>query len=211
MLPAADSLTPLISMPNSFISVDPLEGIPPMDRATRSAIRRVQDDLRRMEQVRRAPRCNHIKSDGVRCGSPALTNGSYCYAHTQMHRPSPGLDSLPPFEDANGIQCALMQVADAIVRGEIDIKRAALLLYALQIASANLKRVRFEPAPHHVVRQMIEEAENAAGGGRATPSNSIPSKKNPPSSAQIRGGLNPSESSVSSVVKEVSLGSRGVA
>ena len=126
---------------------------------TRSAIRRANDDLRRMEQVRRAPRCNHIKSDGVRCGSPALTNGSYCYAHTQMHRPSPGLDCLPPFEDANGIQCALMQVADAIVRGAIDYKRAALLLYALQIASANLKRVRFEPAPHHVVRDILDDSE----------------------------------------------------
>ena len=38
-----------------------------------------------------------------------------------------------------------MQVADAIVRDSIDLKRAALLLYALQIASANLKHVRFEP------------------------------------------------------------------
>ncbi len=129
---------------------------------TRSALHRLQDDLRRMEQVRKAPRCNHVKSDGVRCGSPALTNGAYCYAHTQMHRPSPGLEALPPFEDANGIQCALMQVADAIVRGAIDYKRAALLLYALQIASANLKRVSFEPAPHHVVREILEEAEAAA-------------------------------------------------
>ncbi len=117
----------------------------------RAALKQVHDDLRRMDQVRRAPRCAHIKSDGVRCGSPALLRQSYCYAHTNMHRPLPGLEALPPFEDANGIQCALMQVADAIVRGAIDTKRAALLLYALQIASANLKRVSFEPMPHKIV------------------------------------------------------------
>ncbi len=126
-----------------------------MDRTTRSAIRRVQDDLRCMEQVRRARRCAHVKADGVRCGSPALLNQAYCYAHAHMHRPAPGLEQLPPFEDANGIQCALMQVADAIVRGAIDTKRAALLLYALQIASANLKRVSFEPLPHRIVMEEI--------------------------------------------------------
>ena len=38
-----------------------------------------------------------------------------------------------------------MQVADALVRDQIDYKRAALLLYCLQIASANLRHVRFEP------------------------------------------------------------------
>ena len=167
--PITQSPTELISMPNSFISLDPPEGTTTMEvtqsAVNRRLIRRVEDDLRRMEQVRRAPRCTHVKSDGVRCGSPALTTGEYCYAHAQMHRPSPGLESLPPFEDANGIQCALMQVADAILRGAIDYKRAALLLYALQIASANLKRVRFEPAPHQVVRDLLDQA----AAGKKTP------------------------------------------
>jgi hypothetical protein len=135
-----------------------------MDRTTRSAIRRVREDLARMDQVRRAPRCAHVKSDGVRCGSPALLHQTYCYAHTHMHRPAPGLEQLPPFEDANGIQCALMQVADAIVRGAIDTKRAALLLYALQIASANLKRVSFEPLPHRIVLDELEGCVARASG-----------------------------------------------
>jgi len=117
----------------------------------------LQEQTRRMREAQTAPRCTHVKSDGVRCGSPALLNHTYCYAHTQMHRPSPGLDCLPPFEDANGIQCALMQVADAIVRGAIDTKRAALLLYALQIASANLKRVSFEPSPHRIVLDALDD------------------------------------------------------
>jgi len=45
---------------------------------------------------------------------------------------------LPPFEDANSIQIALMQVVDALLHNRIDTKRAGLVLYALQTASSNL-------------------------------------------------------------------------
>ncbi len=126
-----------------------------------------------MRQAQQAPRCAHVKANGVRCGSPALLNQSYCYAHAHMHRPLPGLEALPPFEDANGIQCALMQVADAIVRGAIDTKRAALLLYALQIASANLKRVSFEPLSHRIV---LDELEDAAEAPNPRPERCRPSR-----------------------------------
>ena len=118
------------------------------------------EHARRMRAAHRAPRCQHVKADGTRCGSPALTGQSYCYAHAQMLRPAAPLGPLPPLEDANGIQCALMQVAGAIVRDQIDLKRAALLLYALQIASANLKHVRFEPLmPDDVVREEAVDSE----------------------------------------------------
>src|SRR5437879_2595022 len=29
----------------------------------------------------RVPRCQHIKTNGTQCGSPALRNGEYCYFH----------------------------------------------------------------------------------------------------------------------------------
>jgi len=45
---------------------------------------------------------------------------------------------LPPFEDANSIQIALMQVVDAILHNRLDNKRSGLVLYALQTASSNL-------------------------------------------------------------------------
>ena len=130
--------------------------------------RTIQDvfaqQARRMRAAQRAPRCQPVKADGTRCGSPALTERPYCYAHAQMLRPAQALGPLPPLEDANGIQCALMQVADALVRDQIDYKRAALLLYCLQIASANLKHVRFEPLLlEDVVReQPVEEERNDA-------------------------------------------------
>jgi hypothetical protein len=126
---------------------------PTSSSSNRTILEAFAQHARRMRAAQRAPRCQHVKADGVRCGSPALTSQAHCYAHAQMLRPAAPLAPLPPLEDANGIQCALMQVADALVRDQIDYKRAALLLYCLQIASANLKRVRFEPLmPDDVVR-----------------------------------------------------------
>lgn len=111
--------------------------------------------------------CEHIKANGVFCGSPALRGRNYCYFHlthigrrlraerAQAHLVSKanayGLDpdalalaaevplDLPPLEDANSVQIALMQVMDAILHNRIDSKRAGLLLYGLQIASSNLR------------------------------------------------------------------------
>jgi len=90
--------------------------------------------------------CTHIKVNGTQCGSPALKTGTRCYFHEQaarrtrtsiMHRPA----VLPLLEDANAIQVALMEVIHDLRQDYIDIKLAGKLLYALQIASANLKRM----------------------------------------------------------------------
>lgn len=48
---------------------------------------------------------------------------------------------LPPLEDAASIQLALIEVAQALAANRIDTKRAGLLLYALQVASANAKNL----------------------------------------------------------------------
>jgi hypothetical protein len=102
------------------------------------------------------PRCEHIKVNGTQCGSPALKRNHYCYFHkhwqearivlnaNRARRGRPALD-LPVLEDANSIQVSLMQIMRLILSGQIDPKTAGLLLYALQTASSNLKRIDFEP------------------------------------------------------------------
>lgn len=94
-----------------------------------------------------APRCQHIKVNGARCASPALADQRLCHFHHLLfaERPAQRLNSLPSFEDANGIQCALMEVANALLTNRVTSKTAALLLYALQIASANLKQMNLDP------------------------------------------------------------------
>ena len=105
-------------------------------------------------------RCQHIKINGTQCGSPSLRDSKHCYYHIRYHWPE--LEALPDnnewrktlatLEDANSIQVSLANVMERLVMQDIDHKTAALMLYALQTASMNLKRTALEPAlPTRVV------------------------------------------------------------
>jgi hypothetical protein len=58
---------------------------------------------------------------------------------------APGLQhtalDLPPIEDTESIQLALIEVVQAIAANQLDTKRAGLLLYGLQVASANVRKL----------------------------------------------------------------------
>jgi hypothetical protein len=108
-------------------------------------------------------RCQHIKVNGTLCGSPALRRNRFCYFHKLHQEETIQLNTdrtrrkrslavtLPVLEDANAIQVSLMQIMRLILTGQIDGKNAGLLLYALQTASSNLPRTRFDPYLHDVV------------------------------------------------------------
>jgi hypothetical protein len=107
-----------------------------------------------------AVRCHHIRANGIRCGSLALRDHRYCYYH-QRCRPQlvnfsspayePVLMALPLFEDAHGIQSTLHSVVFNLLDRKIGVKTAGLILYALQIASSNLKHMKAEaPDPDKV-------------------------------------------------------------
>ena len=87
------------------------------------------------------PRCQHIRCNGRRCGSPALRGRPYCYYHYDSRQRLFGL-TIPSLEDADAIQVALTQLARNLVEGGYDIKRASVLAYVLQTASSNLKHTR---------------------------------------------------------------------
>jgi len=108
-------------------------------------------------------RCQHLKVNGTLCGSPALRRNRFCYFHKLHHEERIQLNAdrarrsrnvtlnLPVLEDANSIQVTLMQIIRLIAAGQIDGKTAGLLLYALQTATVNLPRVRFEPYMHDII------------------------------------------------------------
>lgn len=101
------------------------------------------------------PQCQHIRCNGVRCGSPALRGKQHCYYHDYTRKPSRVLAEL---EDAESIQLALRQVIKWVAFG-METKRAALILYALQIASSNLKYI--EPLDwDEVVVDLPENQDN---------------------------------------------------
>lgn len=106
-------------------------------------------------------RCEHIKINGVQCGSPALRRHRFCFFHKRFHDERirlvadrarhPGTFALPVLEDANSIQIALMEVMRLLLCHQIEHKTASLLLYALQTASGNLHRTRFDPNHHEII------------------------------------------------------------
>jgi len=118
-----------------------------------------------------AARCQHIRTSGTQCGSPALRNQKFCYYH-QENRPQAmefyldeesyqdGRLVMPVFEGAHSIQTVIRQVMQLILEKRISDKAAGLLLYALQIASSNLKRMSEENAqPAQVVVDLDKVAE----------------------------------------------------
>jgi hypothetical protein len=59
---------------------------------------------------------------------------------------------LPPVEDAESIQVSISLLIAALAGNRIEPKRAAVLLYGLQLASTNAKSVITEPYTSSVVR-----------------------------------------------------------
>src|SRR5882724_12109008 len=106
------------------------------------------------------PRCQHIKVNGIQCGSPALRGDRFCYFHKRWHehhitiaeakslKVRPSID-VPVLEDANSVQVALMQVIQLLLSGQIDHKTAGLALYGLQISSYNIRNTRLAPVNKH--------------------------------------------------------------
>jgi hypothetical protein len=112
-----------------------------------------------------ARRCQHIKVNGTRCGSPALRQNKSCFYHHQNHpatvlcyddtKHAIGKINLPVFEDAYSIQTVIREVVQLVLQKRVEPKTASLLLYALQIASSNLKRMELEkPQPAEVVTDL---------------------------------------------------------
>ena len=115
-------------------------------------------------------RCRHIKVNGTQCGSPALRGKNFCFYH-QTNRAATvewyckesriiSEISLPVFEDAHSVQGVVRQVVGMLLQNRLEKKTAGLMLYALQIASSNLKRMALEkPQPEQVVTE-VEKDEN---------------------------------------------------
>jgi hypothetical protein len=112
-------------------------------------------------------RCQHIRVNGTQCGSPALRLEKHCFYHMRFHRNSleinlnvqeRGMITLPILEDANSIQAGLAEMLRLLATNQIEHKTAALMLYALQTAAANVRLTSFEPEPTRVVidRECVE-------------------------------------------------------
>jgi hypothetical protein len=117
--------------------------------------RQAQESARRSREARSKPRLTDgtfaspeeiIDQEGSPVGSSPL--GSTEPAPHPWQREAPEHYSaetipleLPAVEDSASIQLALIQVVQALASNQLDPRRAGLLLYGLQVASANAKNV----------------------------------------------------------------------
>ena len=92
------------------------------------------------------PSCHHLFPDDHRCGSPSLRGEAFCYYHhpdrqpvsnTYARRARRGFHLTPP-TDPRSLQTALNEVLVRLAANQLDVHRASLILYSLQIASRNL-------------------------------------------------------------------------
>jgi hypothetical protein len=118
--------------------------------------------------------CRHIKTNGLRCKSPAVTETVYCYFHTRLHRQHaafrpqgdaaryiiPGQHvQLIALEDRESVQTALSVVINALALGQLETRRATALLYGLQLAAINSSRLNTQPYAPNIVRSVDSSPE----------------------------------------------------
>ncbi|WP_158747965.1 hypothetical protein [Acidobacterium sp. S8] len=103
--------------------------------------------------------CQHVRPSGRKCEAIAIRGHRFCYFHLQTRRsqstitpaeavangataPAPAATTLtlPMLEDRSAIQLVITDILRALAANQIDTKRASLLLYGLQIASANCSK-----------------------------------------------------------------------
>jgi hypothetical protein len=97
----------------------------------------------RLVNANQSVRCHYIKVNGLRCGSPARHGRNLCCFHDSAAQRNRDF-VLPIIEDAGSLQLALNKVLQALVDKLIDQKAASTLLYGLQIAQANLRKLEGE-------------------------------------------------------------------
>jgi len=139
--------------------------------------------------------CRHIRANGTRCRSFALSGHNLCYWHQdisarhralnpanivlpqsipEQHRNIALLQSdplmaqyyglkdqlhgpieisFPALEDRESIQVAVSMLVSALGKNRLDSKRAATILYGLQVASGNVSKLTYNAS--QVVRETV--------------------------------------------------------
>jgi hypothetical protein len=98
--------------------------------------------------------CEQLKVNGEPCQSAALRGKKFCYYHEHSGPPQIDISDsaaippihfyLPLLDDAASIQAAITQVCEHLLHRRIEPKRAGVLLYAMQVASSNLGRLKLD-------------------------------------------------------------------
>jgi hypothetical protein len=118
-------------------------GVPPKTALNKDKIEFHKRQLALLDLAKKAPRCEHVFSDGRCCKAPRVKKGKLCYAHTLMEEKRPQGWNLPPLEDPNDVMLWLMDALRGLLEGRISERTAGLMFYGLQLAMANSRFTTF--------------------------------------------------------------------
>lgn len=100
--------------------------------------------------------CNHLKEDGIPCGSPNLRGKRLCYYHHRdqqrrefsasvIRRADVLGPRLPRMKSLDEIQAALREVLNAIATDRVTHQRAGRILFDLERAAIPFRRANAPP------------------------------------------------------------------
>ena len=104
---------------------------------------RALSDQQNLERAKRAARCTHLLTNGERCRAPRVRRRLLCHMHERMLEARADKLELPPLEDANSIQLAIMKLQKVVIDGTLDYKQIGYLSNLVQIAAWNVSRTNF--------------------------------------------------------------------
>src|SRR6185369_2802080 len=89
------------------------------------------------------PTCTHIKTDGIRCGSPAMRGRPFCYFHRRYYdgtaiRPDrfvPARD-FPLLRNSRDVRTSITTVVRYMHEGRITPEQARPMVHCLNIAAS---------------------------------------------------------------------------
>ena len=79
--------------------------------------------------------CIHVKTNGIRCGSPALRDSVKCFFHHSHRRQLKRKAVSHTLKTPGGRMAAIQQVLDAVISGRMDAELARTWLYAIHLGS----------------------------------------------------------------------------
>ena len=91
--------------------------------------------------------CRHVMPNGRQCQSPATRGSAFCYFHGRAIHPARSARSpqpveemieLTPVEDSQSTVYAVNEIMQALAANQLSSRRAATLLYAVQLLSGTV-------------------------------------------------------------------------
>jgi len=103
------------------------------------------------------PRCQHLKADGIPCGSPALRGARFCYTHQRVHRRIQILADhschvIPNLRSQRDIRVAATTILRDLRDGRIDLDHARVMAITLRLANHALKQRASLDGFQHAIR-----------------------------------------------------------